>query len=70
MIVTAGRLIESRLKRKPVLLLDDLTAELDSEGREWVFTELNNSGWQSFITAPEKPFAVKKKFGGIKLSSC
>lgn len=64
-IITAGKLIAQRLKREPILLFDDLTAELDSEGREWVYRELTKTKWQTFITAPEKPFATRKKFGGI-----
>ncbi|MBR0185168.1 MAG: hypothetical protein IJQ24_03985, partial [Synergistaceae bacterium] len=67
-ILTSGRLIEERLKRKPVLLLDDLTAELDAEGREWTYNQLKATGWQAFITAPEKPFATRRKFGGINLN--
>ena len=68
MILAAGKLIAHRLRRKPVLLLDDLTAELDAEGREWVYHELSATRWQSFITAPEKPFSTRKKFGGINLN--
>ena len=68
-ILTSGKLIEERLKRKPVLLLDDLTAELDAEGREWSYNQLKAAGWQAFITAPEKPFATRRKFGGITLVS-
>ena len=68
MIITAGKLIEAKLKRKPVLLFDDLTAELDSEGREFTYQQLVKTGWQVFITAPEKPFATRKKFGGIDFS--
>ena len=68
LIITAGRLIARRLKREPVLLLDDLTAELDAEGRERAFRELDGTKWQVFITAPEKPFSSRKKFGGINLS--
>ena len=56
LLITAGKLIERRMRRKPVMLLDDLTAELDSEGREFVHTELAKTGWQVFITAPENPF--------------
>lgn len=67
MILTAGKLIVQRLNRKPVLLLDDLTAELDREGREWAYHEISRTGWQSFITAPEKPFPSRRKFGGITL---
>ena len=67
MIITAGKLIAERLKRSPILLLDDLTAELDSEGKEFACRELAKTKWQVFITAPEKPFATRKKFGGINL---
>lgn len=67
MIITAGKLIAERLKKSPILLLDDLTAELDSEGRQWTYNELAKTKWQVFITSPEKPFASRKKFGGITL---
>jgi len=67
MIITAGKLISERLKKSPILLLDDLTAELDSEGKEFACRELAKTKWQVFITAPEKPFATRKKFGGINL---
>ena len=66
MIITAGRMIEARLGRKPVLLLDDMTAELDAEGRNLVFNELEVTGWQVFITAPENPFAKTKKRKGTR----
>ena len=65
MIITAGKLISMKLKREPVLLFDDLTAELDSEGREFAYRELEKTKWQVFITAPENPFRTRKKFGGI-----
>lgn len=55
-IIMAGKLIALKLKRKPVLLFDDLTAELDLDGREWTYNELVKTGWQVFITAPENPF--------------
>ncbi|MBQ3448221.1 MAG: hypothetical protein IJG37_11320, partial [Synergistaceae bacterium] len=67
LILTAGRLIAQRLGREPVLLLDDLTAELDAEGRQWIYRELSATGWQSFVTAPEKPFALRRKFGVVEL---
>ena len=67
MILTAGRLISQRLGREPILLLDDLTAELDSDGRQWILRELSATGWQCFITAPEKPFVTRKKLGVLYL---
>ncbi len=56
MIITAGKLIAQKLKREPILLFDDLTAELDSEGKSFVYSELLKTKWQVFITAPENPF--------------
>ena len=60
LLISAGRLTAHRMKREPVMLFDDLTAELDAQGREFVYTELAKTGWQVFITAPENPF---KSFG-------
>ena len=56
LLITAGKLTAWRMKREPVMLFDDLTAELDAEGREFVHVELAKTGWQVFITAPENPF--------------
>lgn len=67
-IITAGKLIVMILKREPVLLFDDLTAELDSDGRKWTYQELEKTNWQVFITAPENPFETARKFGGIDFS--
>ena len=63
LLIMSGRLTASRVKREPVLLFDDLTAELDAEGREFVHTELAKTGWQVFITAPENPFTSRKDCG-------
>ena len=68
LIIIAGNLIYSRLRRKPVLFFDDLTAELDKAARENVLSKLKNTGWQIFLTAPENPFNKKFKFGGINFS--
>ena len=67
-IITAGKLISMILKREPVLLFDDLTAELDSDGKRWTYQELVKTNWQAFITAPEKPFDTARNFGGIDFS--
>ena len=56
LIINAGKLIKLRLRRSPILLFDDFTAELDKEGREWACRKLLETGWQVFITAPEMPF--------------
>lgn len=56
LLITAGKLIARKMKKEPVMLLDDLTAELDAEGRKFVHVELAKTGWQVFITAPDNPF--------------
>ena len=60
MITTAGKLTALKLKRKPILLFDDFTAELDAPGREWTYKKLIETGCQVFITAPEDPFGKKR----------
>ena len=56
LILTAGRLMEARLKKTPVLLFDDLAAELDAEGRRTAGEVLLNTGWQVFVTGTDNPF--------------
>ncbi|MDR1048971.1 MAG: DNA replication and repair protein RecF [Synergistaceae bacterium] len=53
-ILAAGRLIEKRLRRKPVLLLDDVTAELDAEGCGLLLCALAETGWQTFLTTADE----------------
>ena len=65
LLISAGRLTAHRMKREPVMLFDDLTAELDAQGRNFVYTELTKTGWQVFLTAPENPFASIQKFRGM-----
>ena len=62
LILTAGRLIESRLRKKPVLLFDDLAAELDAENRKLAGKLLSETGWQVFVTGTENPFGDDSKF--------
>ena len=56
MILMAGRLVERQLRRSPVLLFDDLAAELDSENRRLAGSLLLETGWQVFVTGTEDPF--------------
>jgi DNA replication and repair protein RecF len=55
-ILASGLLIESKLRTKPILLLDDVAAELDAEGRELMARALADTGWQVFVTGVEDPF--------------
>jgi DNA replication and repair protein RecF len=58
LILAAGLLVESRLRLKPILLLDDVAAELDAEGRALMGRALVNTGWQVFATGVEDHFQV------------
>ena len=55
LVLMAGRLIELRLRRKPVLLFDDLWAELDAGGRRAALEALGGTGWQVFLAGTEAP---------------
>jgi DNA replication and repair protein RecF len=57
-ILAAGRLVEEKLRLKPILILDDVTAELDAEGRELTSLALTGIGWQVFASAAgaDSPF--------------
>lgn len=48
LMLGAAWAVERRLRRKPVLLLDEVTAELDEEGRDRTFAVLQASSWQVF----------------------
>ena len=61
LILMSGRLIERRLHRKPVLLFDDLGAELDAENRRRAGELLLDTGWQVFVTGTEDPFPGLEK---------
>jgi DNA replication and repair protein RecF len=50
-ILAAGCLIEEKLRLKPILILDDVTAELDAEGRELTGQALTGTDWQVFASA-------------------
>jgi DNA replication and repair protein RecF len=59
-ILASGLLIEAKLRTKPILLLDDVAAELDAEGRELMGRALVDTGWQVFATGVEDPFDSDK----------
>lgn len=56
LILMAGRFVERYLRVKPILLFDDLGAELDAAGRAAAGTALLATGWQVFVTGTEHPF--------------
>ena len=67
MIINAGKLIIMRLRRAPILLFDDFTAELDYNAREHTRQKLLETGWQVIMTAPENPFENLSGVMSIKI---
>jgi len=57
-ILAAGRLVETKLRIKPILILDDVAAELDADGRSIMGRALTATGWQVFAAGAEDPFRM------------
>ncbi len=53
LMLAAGRVVERRLKKSPVILLDEIASELDDEGRCITVSALHRTGWQVVATAAE-----------------
>ncbi len=53
LVMAAAWLVEQRLRRSPVLLLDEVTAELDGSGRKVLTECLVQSRWQVFAATTE-----------------
>ncbi|MBQ7262936.1 MAG: DNA replication/repair protein RecF [Synergistaceae bacterium] len=56
LILASARLVGMRFRRAPILLFDDIAAELDARAREEVGRALADTGWQVFVTGTEHPF--------------
>ncbi|GAB6281083.1 MAG: AAA family ATPase [Thermovirga sp.] len=54
LLLSSGRAVERKMRKKPILLLDEVTAELDHEGRESLIRTLVDTGWQVFATTAEE----------------
>ena len=52
-ILASGRVMELKIKRKPLLLLDEVFSELDEYGRQLVADALYDTGWQVFAASAE-----------------
>jgi len=57
LILASGRVMELKLKRKPLFLLDEVFSELDEDGRLIVANALYDSGWQIFAASAENTFS-------------
>lgn len=53
LVMAAGWTVNRRLRRSPVLLLDEIASELDQEGREIMVSALVKSRWQVFAATAE-----------------
>ncbi len=56
LVVAAGYAVREHLRRTPVLLLDEVAAELDFQGRELLFSTLKATSWQVVATTAEHHF--------------
>nr|MBP6332885.1 DNA replication and repair protein RecF [Aminivibrio sp.] len=53
LMLAAGKAVEARLRRKPLILLDEIASELDREGRKITMASLAGTGWQVVAAAAE-----------------
>lgn len=53
LMLAAAWAVERKMRRRPILLLDEVTAELDDEGRSATFLALKSTGWQVFAATAE-----------------
>ncbi|MFP4482420.1 MAG: DNA replication/repair protein RecF [Thermovirgaceae bacterium] len=53
LLIAAGWAVERKTRRKPLLLLDEVMAELDTGGREKMIEALVEREWQTFVTTAE-----------------
>lgn len=53
LMLAAGRVVERRLGKAPIILLDEIASELDEEGRKSTVAVLHRMGWQVIATAAE-----------------
>ena len=55
LIMAAASAVQERYRAAPVLLLDEVTSELDASGRDILMNCLGRSGWQVFAATAESP---------------
>lgn len=69
LLLSSGWAVQKKMRRKPILLLDEVMAELDLPGRERLIEVLLSTGWQVFAAtaeacAPQWPGSVWSVEGG------
>ena len=58
LIMAAATSVQKRYRQTPVLLFDEVTSELDDEGRKVLMNCLDRSGWQVFAATAENPLPL------------
>lgn len=53
LMLAAAWAVERRLRRKPILILDEIAAELDERGRDVMVRSLSECSWQVFAATAE-----------------
>lgn len=53
LLLASGRIMESKLKRRPIFFLDEIFSELDEEARQLVAGALFDTGWQIFASSAD-----------------
>lgn len=53
LMLAAAKAVEARVKRKPIVIIDEIASELDREGREITFASLSNTRWQVVAASAE-----------------
>jgi DNA replication and repair protein RecF len=52
-MLASGKIMETKLKRKPIFLLDEIFSELDEDARQTIADALHETGWQIFATSAD-----------------
>ena len=62
LILASALVVERRLVRKPILLFDEITSELDESGRTREIESLLATGYQAFATTADAP-----EYNGVEM---
>jgi DNA replication and repair protein RecF len=68
-ILAAGRVIHAQTRVCPILLLDDVGAELDADGRRLMGRAFAATGWQIFVTGTETESLFSETENTVLLSN-
>jgi DNA replication and repair protein RecF len=55
LVLAQAQLVEARSAKKPIILLDEVAAHLDSDRRSGLFSLLENMGVQAWLTGTDRP---------------